>query len=86
MEYQGDSEFVELGECDSEQEFLVVRALLESEGIECLSPRLWNTALIDKRGYEPFTIGVRQGDLARARKILDTYVEAQPDATAPPES
>ncbi len=74
MHYEGDSEWVMLGECDSEHELLVVRALLESEGIECFTP------IISSR-YEGRTVEggillqVRQSDLAKARAILDAPIE-----------
>ena len=80
MDFQPDSELVELGECDSEQELLVVRGLLESEGIECFCP------IISSRYYGPGNTGgislkVRREDLDAARAILDAPIEGSPDAS-----
>ena len=77
MEYDGESELVMLGECDSEQELMVVRGLLESEGIECFSPKLEWTSHIDKSGS--FPLQVRQQDLAKARALLDATIEPTTD-------
>ena len=73
MDWENEPEWVELGECDSEQELLVVRALLESEGIECLSPIIYEYEGRTAEGG--FPLHVRQADLAKARAILDAPVE-----------
>jgi hypothetical protein len=80
MDFESDSELVELGECDSEQELLVVRALLESQGIECFCP------IISSRYYGISNTGgislkVRRENLEAARVILDAPIENPPDAS-----
>jgi len=72
MDFQPESEVVELGECDSEQELLVVRALLESEGIDCSGPVLTSAF---RHGVDNLKLYVRKEDLAAARAILDAPVE-----------
>jgi hypothetical protein len=75
MFYEGDSDWVMLGECDSEQELLVVRALLESEGIECLAPRIF----CDYEGRPTdagFPLQVHQADLEKARALLEATPES----------
>ncbi len=81
MDFQSDSELVELGECDSEQELLVVRALLESEGIECCGPLLTSAVGVSKRGDGGLKLLVRKEDLAAARALLDAPLEDPPDAS-----
>jgi hypothetical protein len=71
MDYDGDSEWVELGKCDSLRELVVVRGLLESAGIQCSSPALDWTARIWK-GTSDLAVLVRECDIAEARAILDT--------------
>ncbi len=73
MNYEGDSQWVELGECDSLQELMVVRGLLESEGIECFCPTVDRHA--HKGGYPGFPLHVQQADLAKARALLDATPE-----------
>ena len=73
MFYEGDSDWVELGECDSPQELMVVRGLLESEGIECICPTLDRYA--HKGDYQGFPLQVHQADLEKARALLEATPE-----------
>lgn len=77
MDFESASELVELGECDSEQELVVVRALLESEGIECFGPILTSAYFgrLGPQGTAPLKLNVRKEDLAAARAILDAPLE-----------
>ncbi len=82
MDFPNDSELIELGECDSEQELLVVRALLESEGIECCScPLSTSAAGVSERQDGGLKLYVRKEDLSTAHAILDAPLENQPDAS-----
>jgi hypothetical protein len=77
MDFESDYEIVELGECDSEQELLVVRALLESEGIECSGPVITS----GWRVPGGLRVYVLKEDLAAARGILDASPELQQGAS-----
>ncbi len=60
---------------------MVVRALLESEGIECFTLSPLYAASISKRVVERvLTLFVHKGDVAAAHAILDAPIEDQPDA------
>ena len=80
MFYEGDSDWVMLGECDSEHELLVVRALLESEGIECFTPIL-SSRYEGRTAEGGIPLQVHQADLEKARALL----EATPESTEFPE-
>jgi Putative prokaryotic signal transducing protein len=73
--FEGGSELVTLAAFASEQEFLVVRALLESEGIECFCPNLYSGLYTEGRTHRGITLQVRQEDLAKARAILEAPCE-----------
>ena len=75
MFYDGDSELVMLGECDSVQELMVVRGLLESEGIECFRSEL-GTIEDFKRLGDGLTLFVRRDELAKAHAILEAPVDS----------
>jgi hypothetical protein len=74
MQFFGESELVTLAAFASEQEFLVARGLLESEGIECFCPDLYSS-LYAEAGVRGRTLQVRRDDLVDARAILDAPVE-----------
>ena len=76
VNFDGDSELVTLASFASEQEFLVVRALLESEGIECFCPNVYSGLYTEGRRHGGITLQVRQEDLAQARAILDAPCES----------
>ncbi len=78
MFHESDLELVMLGECDSAQELLVVRGLLESEGIECFRSELGSIEDLRKLA-DGLTLYVRKGDLAKARAILEAPVELPPE-------
>jgi hypothetical protein len=67
-------ELVTLAEFSSEEELMVVRALLEAEGIECFAPTMYS----GRHGERSVPLRVRQHDLVQARAILDAPCE--PDA------
>jgi hypothetical protein len=77
MDIQPDSAPVDFAEFDSEQEFLVVRALLESQGIECFSPMLISAMKISKRSEQGLTLQVREEDVDAARAILEAPFQAE---------
>ena len=85
MFHESDNELVMLGECDSVQELMVVRGLLESEGIECFRSELGAIEDLKKLG-DGLTLYVWQGDLAKARALLDAPVELPGAGTDTPES
>ncbi len=68
-----NSELVMLAQFSSEQEFLVVRGLLEAEGIECFCSNLNFSRMsgIYMGMAGGITVQVRSADLADARAILD---------------
>ena len=69
MDFEAESELVTLAEFPTEQEFLVVRALLESEGIECSFPAI--TSRYHGRIEGGIRLQVRERDWAAARALLD---------------
>ena len=71
---ESDFELVILAEFTSDEELMVVRALLEAEGIECVCPSMYS----GRHGEGSVALRVRQQDLAQARAILDAPCE--PDA------
>ena len=67
--FNADSELVTVAEFPTEEEFLVVRALLESEGIECCDPMI--TSRYHGQIEGGIRLQVRAGDLAAARALLE---------------
>jgi hypothetical protein len=80
MDFASDGEVVELGECDNEQEMLVVRSLLDAEGVACSGPML-TTGGVSRYCPGGLKLYVRKEDLEGARAILDAAVEVPPDAS-----
>jgi len=64
-----DIDWEELGVCDSEQEHMVVRALLESSGIPCLGPDHFHDPKASI--YSQLSICVPREQLETARALLD---------------
>ena len=77
MFHESDNELVMLGECESEHELLVVRALLESEGIECFTPMI-SSRYEGRTAEGGIPLQVRRADLEKARALL----EATPESSA----
>lgn len=75
MDFEADSELVTLAEFPTEQEFLVVRALLESEGIECSYPVI--TSRYHGRVEGGIRLQVKERDLAAARALLEAPAETE---------
>lgn len=78
-ELEQTDDIVSLCECDSEQEFIVIRGLLESAGIDSFSDSILWTRSIDKR--DPATalaLYVRRADLDDAHAVIDAALSQQP--------
>lgn len=74
MNFEADSELVTLAEFSSEQEYLVVRALLESEGIECSYPII-SSRYHGRTDGGTIRLQIRREDLATARALMDAPTE-----------
>jgi hypothetical protein len=72
-----DAEWVDFAEFDSEQEFIVVRGLLESAGIECFTPKqVWS------RGTSfPLILQLHPQDVEKAQALIESSPEAVPEAS-----
>jgi hypothetical protein len=87
------SDFVDFAEFDSEQEFIVVRGLLESAGIETHSPTpTWALNITESGAGSPYLSGryiggsplilqLHSQDVDTARALLDAPPEADPEAS-----
>jgi hypothetical protein len=71
-----DAELVKLKECGNTAEAALTRALLESNGIECLIGGEQIRAILGPIENSAVPVLVRAGDLPRARELLEA--ESQP--------
>ena len=78
LEVPPEEEIVSLCECDSEQELLVIRGLLESAGIECFTPfQLWTSDMTKRDDAFPLLL-VRRRDLDAAHEVIDASLQPPP--------
>jgi hypothetical protein len=73
-----DAEWIDFAEFDSEQEFIVVRGLLESAGIECFTPTPPWAMGITKHNPGPLILQLRPEDFDKARQLLDAQPIEKP--------